>query len=431
MPDHLDRYAQDVQEMEARLLLAKSPPPTAAAAIRVAPARRSLDDSFEAEPDDFFIAFDDDVDFDEQESQQSQAPNSFLPGFLDNCAGVLKAPRELRLSERIPSVDTVCEVVEEKETDDIIEPVDTEQRYQQSLEEQRQRKNAQAAVAAMSNIFALPDERRLMERTQAGSPISVAGLAPSRKQSTPSHNTKSRPFPPPSQQQQQPHTTTSSTSQSAATTPERRSFFSGFVDHLAGTRDEPKEGNASSSLFTRFTKGSRTLSLPTDSSTAAPRGHLPRRSSLKRVSSLLKSNNNNQSASSSSLKRNVSFGKLHAREYNICLSDHPSCSYGPPIQLGWDYREQQAVCLNQYEEQRTPRRAMHQMVLSYNVRRYLLLKRAGYSDQELQDAEQEVDRVKRERMVTDLFLPVCKLDETMEEVIDQLKSSIFGGPRSL
>jgi hypothetical protein len=120
---------------------------------------------------------------------------------------------------------------------------------------------------------------------------------------------------------------------------------------------------------------------------------------------------------------------LEVREYNIALSDHPSCSYGPPIQLGWDYRQKKAVQVEEYEETRSqqPRRGRHELVLSYNVRRHLLLKRAGYSDQDLEEAISEVDRIKRERTVTQAFLPVSQLDETIEHVLDHVKTSIFGG----
>lgn len=130
-------------------------------------------------------------------------------------------------------------------------------------------------------------------------------------------------------------------------------------------------------------------------------------------------------SSTSSLKRNVSFTNLEIREYTIALSDHPGCSYGPPIQLGWDYQDRQSVEVDEYEKHRPPRRSPHQLVLSYNVRRYLLLKRAGYSKSELQHAMKEVERVKRGRMVTDLFLPASPIDETFEEVVNRVKQLLF------
>ena len=147
---------------------------------------------------------------------------------------------------------------------------------------------------------------------------------------------------------------------------------------------------------------------------------------MKRIPSIQSGGTDDSSTNSKPMKRNVSFGKLETREYSIALSDHPSCSFGPPISLGWDFRDKEAVELEKYEERRSPRRSMHQMILSYNVRRYLLLKRAGYSHDELEEAMHEVDRVKRERLVTDLLLPASKIDETLEDVVGHLKR-LFGG----
>lgn len=187
---------------------------------------------------------------------------------------------------------------------------------------------------------------------------------------------------------------------------------------------QPQQQQPSSPhVFRMLRQGDRADSLPS---------RLPRKSSMKRITSALSASTEGSASATGTLhndksfKRTVSFGKLETREYSIALSDHPSCSFGPPISLGWDFRDKEAVELETYEEQRSPRRSMHQMLLSYNVRRYLLLKRAGYSHRELETAMQEVERVKRQRLVTDLFLPASKLDETMEDVVGHLKR-VFGG----
>jgi hypothetical protein len=154
---------------------------------------------------------------------------------------------------------------------------------------------------------------------------------------------------------------------------------------------------------------------------------LPRKGSLKQISTIgnQSSFGNNSCGSMSSLKRNVSFHQLEIREYSVALSDHPSCSYGPPVQLGWDYRDRAAIPVETYEAHRPPRRATHEMILSYNLRRYLLLQRAGYTTTEIRAAMREVERVKRERLVTDLLLPASMLDETLEEMRDRVKQ-MFG-----
>jgi hypothetical protein len=119
---------------------------------------------------------------------------------------------------------------------------------------------------------------------------------------------------------------------------------------------------------------------------------------------------------SSSLKRShsstVSFSNLEIREYNVALSDHPDCSYGPPIQLGWSYCEKQAVSVDEYELScRSHRRTGRELLLTSPERRDLLLKEGGYTKEELQWAWEEVERVKRERQryiaATNDLLPYC------------------------
>jgi hypothetical protein len=209
--------------------------------------------------------------------------------------------------------------------------------------------------------------------------------------------------------------------------------------------------------FTRLAASDRTRSMP---ARLVPLTAKPRKSALKRTSSICQSQTSvstggsvastgadaappaandgwapslspsaGRTSSTSSLKRNVSFTNLEIREYSIALSDHPGCSYGPPIQLGWEYRDQKAVDVEEYEQRRPPRRPASELVMSYNVRRYLLLKRAGYSKPELQAAMKEVERVKRDRMVTDLLLPASKIDETLEEIIQSFREVLFPPPK--
>jgi hypothetical protein len=100
------------------------------------------------------------------------------------------------------------------------------------------------------------------------------------------------------------------------------------------------------------------------------------------------------------LKHNVSFSNLSIREFNIALSDHPECTVGPPIQLGWNYFDQDPVPVDLYEQTRQPRNRGRRLLLPDLVRRYMLLEEAGYTKRDLQSAVAEVQRVKRERKST-------------------------------
>jgi hypothetical protein len=396
MPEHLDVFAKDVAEME-----------------RFNPV---VSDEEEC---DFFIPSIDDDDDDDDTEEPISPPSSidYVELYSSNlsifeCAKGMDMSMDvnmnnsihhsisngsMRLSERgTPSVATV----REEDGDDGGDESDNEQ-------EKQKRHNAQAAIAALAGLLAFPEVQTQTpqctheknNRIEA-SPTGVASCSLDGSSPCGAKNPQTKPKP-----------------------TEYRSIFAQLVDQYAW-RPEP-EPEEEEKAFTHLTRDGRAHSLPV-------RGNLPRKGSLKRISSLYKSDEkscdakSDANSSSGSLKRNVSFSSLEIREYNIALSDHPSCSYGPPIQLGWDYRAKKPVEVEDYEENRKPRRATHEMVLSYNARRYLLLKRAGYSDEELKGAMMEVERVKRERMVTDLFLPASQLDETMENVLNSVKTTIFG-----
>ena len=112
----------------------------------------------------------------------------------------------------------------------------------------------------------------------------------------------------------------------------------------------------------------------------------------------------------------VKFAKVNVREYSVSLSQNPSCSEGPPIELGWDYREPPPVCLYQYEEERQPhrRRNLHDLILSDTIRRKMLLE--TYTQEEITDAIRQVETLKRQRVMTYMMLPASALDEAAEEL---------------
>ena len=138
----------------------------------------------------------------------------------------------------------------------------------------------------------------------------------------------------------------------------------------------------------------------------------------------------NSTSSLNSSKRNVSFTEIRFREYEVSLSHHPSCSFGPPIELGWQYSESESLPVEDYEGKRSPRRETHELLLSYNVRRRMLLKQGGYSKEDLREAEREVDRIKRGRMMTEVFLPAQAIDESLERFVGFLKRAFLVRPGS-
>lgn len=127
-------------------------------------------------------------------------------------------------------------------------------------------------------------------------------------------------------------------------------------------------------------------------------------------------------------KRNVTFDRVDVREYEVSISYNPACSEGPPVELGWPFREAPPVTVDNYEKARSPKRRMQEIVLSESTRRRMLLERGGYTRQDLKEAIREVEHIKRQRILTYMMLPASALDEAAEEMFTAMTSAFkFAG----
>lgn len=79
-------------------------------------------------------------------------------------------------------------------------------------------------------------------------------------------------------------------------------------------------------------------------------------------------------------QKHVSFASLEIREYNQVLGDHPCCTVGPPVSLGWDYTESPKVNVEAYEATRPRRRTRQSLRLSFKARREILSEVASDAD---------------------------------------------------
>lgn len=126
------------------------------------------------------------------------------------------------------------------------------------------------------------------------------------------------------------------------------------------------------------------------------------KSVLKRsCSNISSSSDDMQEAENQDIKRSVSFSKLQIREFlSVELSDNPSCSAGPPIQLGWEYEDLTDIDVDHYEQFRIPhrKRSLKEMILPNHVRNYLLLNESRYTKAEVSDAIRQVEQFRRGRM---------------------------------
>jgi hypothetical protein len=61
----------------------------------------------------------------------------------------------------------------------------------------------------------------------------------------------------------------------------------------------------------------------------------------------------------------VAFGSIEIREHVLVLGDHPDCSHGPPVQLGWECQQTTFQHVDDYEFTRMPRRHKRDLGLNY------------------------------------------------------------------
>uniref|UniRef100_A0A7S4ISU6 Uncharacterized protein n=1 Tax=Odontella aurita TaxID=265563 RepID=A0A7S4ISU6_9STRA len=114
--------------------------------------------------------------------------------------------------------------------------------------------------------------------------------------------------------------------------------------------------------------------------------------------------------------KRVSFGRLSVRKYPIVLGDHPECSCGPPVTLGWTYRQFSPVGLDEYETRRATvrRRNQNEMLLPYLKRREILTRRSGHTEAEMMEATREAERVRKQRRKTVRTLRFQRVEEVAE-----------------
>ncbi len=114
----------------------------------------------------------------------------------------------------------------------------------------------------------------------------------------------------------------------------------------------------------------------------------------------------------------VKFDMIQVRDYNITLGDNPSCSYGPPVSLDWEYDERDPISLESFEDVKSkiPRRKAYQMHMISRQRSDLLRNEAGFTDDEIEKVVEEMRKIQKERSRTKMGLPFSKLHEIAESV---------------
>jgi len=97
------------------------------------------------------------------------------------------------------------------------------------------------------------------------------------------------------------------------------------------------------------------------------------------------------------MAKKVSFGDLTIHEHPYELGDHPACSTGAPLTIGWTSRSSTTRNLDLYEYMRGERRrGRKQLVLKVTDRAQILL-RAGYDISEIAKVTIEIEEIKKNR----------------------------------
>jgi len=93
------------------------------------------------------------------------------------------------------------------------------------------------------------------------------------------------------------------------------------------------------------------------------------------------------------LQKGVSFSTVQIREYSLILGDHPYCSGGPPLSLGWDHSEAETVPIEVYERSRGPRKSQSQLKMGSEMRKDILARcGCGYTRADFRRAERKLHK---------------------------------------
>ena len=91
----------------------------------------------------------------------------------------------------------------------------------------------------------------------------------------------------------------------------------------------------------------------------------------------------------------VRFSTVDIREYPICMGDNPGASKGVPITIDWDYIPMESIPVDDFEQR--PRRYNLNEFRMTSLDRVRVLKRLGYSGQEIQTQVTNVNDAREKR----------------------------------
>lgn len=124
----------------------------------------------------------------------------------------------------------------------------------------------------------------------------------------------------------------------------------------------------------------------------------------------------------------VRFSTLQVREYPCILGDNPGGTTGPPIAMDWEHFSEVSVPVDEYEANRPERRghAEMQMPVGYRLD---LLKRCGYSRNQIIEGTKPVNIARAQRVRTRETLQLDPVHALLEKVTRKARHVVTLGAR--
>ena len=103
------------------------------------------------------------------------------------------------------------------------------------------------------------------------------------------------------------------------------------------------------------------------------------------------------SSCSSTKKKSVRFSTVEFRKFNRILGCNPACTAGPPVDLDWDYVQNDPILVEEYETNRVPRRPRQRLIMSTDTRKDIMSKNFGYTQKEIKEAANSIKAIQKSR----------------------------------
>ena len=120
----------------------------------------------------------------------------------------------------------------------------------------------------------------------------------------------------------------------------------------------------------------------------------------------------------------VVFADVCIRKYERILCDNPACTSGPSLGVGWLYKVQPSLSVDEYEKTRGPLRGSSDLMLD-RATREKMVRRMGCSEKEIAEMTRSVNKTKFQRRQTLNNLGVEKMEYAVEMAKRRFKSFLF------